>query len=194
MLAPDLAHGSSGESGHEAVPNVRRSSIPGEAGHSGVVPKNDERGELSHVGRRRVGGWSALGPAAWTRRPTVLLIDHDLVHGESLLAGLSAACQVTRVTDASIALEHIADGARYDVIFSDLVMPHLTGEEFYKRACWAAPELGRRILFMAREVHDDAAEFLGRIPNRCLRRSADPATVLDLVGMMAVPRDPITAG
>ena len=64
-------------------------------------------------------------------------------------------------------------------------MPHLSGAEFYKRARWTAVEMVPRIIFMAGHVQEDAAAFLDRIPNRCLRKPVDPGMALDLVGMLA---------
>jgi CheY-like chemotaxis protein len=141
-----------------------------------------ERDELEDVGAgfaplasRRA---SASRPA---RLPSVLLVDDDLAHGAQLRAQLSKSCEVTLVNDAVTALEHLGAGHRYDLVLCDLVMRHLTGPEFFKRARWTAREMVPRIAFMARAVPESAVAFLRRTPNRCLPKPTDAATVLELL-------------
>jgi len=170
---------------------VAGTAIPGETTHSDVVPKGQRRPEESSVGpaRARVGSRRCSG-AVRTKRPNVLLVDVDREHGEIISAELSETCDVAYVDEASDALERLSQGERYDIVFCDLLMPHMTGEEFYERARAIAPEMTPWIIFMAGQVADTAGKFLESIPNRCLRKPVDPGMLLDLIDIVCEDSQP----
>jgi CheY-like chemotaxis protein len=70
------------------------------------------------------------------------------------------------VTAASEALARIARGDRFDVILCDLMMPQMTGMDFYEALTRAAPEQVMRLVFMTGGAFTPASrEFLDRVPN-----------------------------
>jgi CheY-like chemotaxis protein len=55
---------------------------------------------------------------------------------------------VVAVTRANDALVRIAAGEQFDVILCDLMMPEMSGIEFYQQLAVAAPQYLDRIVFM----------------------------------------------
>ena len=64
------------------------------------------------------------------RRGIILVIDDEPSIGALIKRALSEH-DVTSTTNAEDALKWISGGLRYDVIFCDLMMPRVTGMDFY---------------------------------------------------------------
>jgi CheY-like chemotaxis protein len=90
----------------------------------------------------------------------VLLVDYDVLNGRMLEQRLATIYDVTRVTEASYALERLAKGEHYDVILCEIALPHLNGAEFYRRAKHVSRAAARRIVFMGRQVPPRFEKFL----------------------------------
>jgi CheY-like chemotaxis protein len=74
--------------------------------------------------------------------------------------------QVVTLTDAREALAQIEQGERFDVIFCDLTMPHLSGKDFYERVKAAAPALAEHFVFITGgATQPGVSEFLANVPN-----------------------------
>ena len=86
-------------------------------------------------------------PAPAPARARVLVIDDEPMVGNVVRRAL-AAHDVTVMTAATDALAAIADGAAPDVILCDVMMPSVTGPEFYRRLAEVAPALRPRVVFM----------------------------------------------
>jgi len=96
-------------------------------------------------------------PLSWTPLPSavavgaeprslrgcsVLLVEDDAIVRQHVLGQLhELGCEVTAVADAGQALAHLARGVRIDVLFSDIVMPGMSGIELARRARAARPGL-----------------------------------------------------
>src|SRR5690606_36545714 len=85
---------------------------------------------------------------ALTARSRVLLIDDEPRIGEAFERLLRRHVDVTVTTDAADALERLAQGQHFDVIFCDLLMPRMTGLQFFEALRQMRPDLTRRFVFI----------------------------------------------
>lgn len=116
------------------------------------------------------------------RRGRILIVDDDPMVGTSLSRVLSREHDVEVQTDGRAALERIRSGARYDVIFCDLMMPILTGMALFEQLTTVAPELVDRVVLMTGGVFTTAArQFLDAVPNERLDKPFDVPNVRALV-------------
>jgi two-component system cell cycle sensor histidine kinase/response regulator CckA len=92
---------------------------------------------------------AAVAPGPVTvRRGRVLIIDDERAVAMAMERMLRGLHEVTVVTDAGEALGKIASGDSYDVVLCDLMMPAMSGIEFFESLSGANPELAARIVFM----------------------------------------------
>jgi len=69
------------------------------------------------------------------------------------------------------ALDCIVAGQRFDVILCDIMMPVVTGMDFYNRLFHAVREQAERVVFLTGGAFTDRAhEFLDRVPNACMEK------------------------
>jgi CheY-like chemotaxis protein len=86
------------------------------------------------------------------------------------------------VTSAREALQLLADGARYDVILSDLMMPEMSGMQLFDELARAHPEMIERVVFMTGGAFTSSAHtFLDRVTNPCLEKPFTAAAVRDAI-------------
>lgn len=137
----------------------------------------------------------ALPPAALIeRRPTpssqrpssgrqgrILAIDDEPMV-LNVLARILLPHHVTCVDNASLALQLIEDGARFDLILCDLMMPITTGMAFYETVLARVPELAARIVFLTGGViSPDVDAFLRAVSNRCLTKPFSMEKLRELI-------------
>ena len=114
---------------------------------------------------------SDAAPATSTGSGRVLVIDDDLSVLSTMRRVLAREYEVTAISDAREARDVLRAGAEFDVIFCDLMMPHLTGQELYDAARAARPELGARFIFVTGGATSSAARaFLGELSNDVLEK------------------------
>jgi signal transduction histidine kinase/DNA-binding response OmpR family regulator len=107
-----------------------------------------------------------------TRRARVLVVDDEAAIGKAIRRILSNEHDVTLETDARAAFQRIssADEA-YDVIFCDLMMPNMSGMDFFEQVSARAPALAERIVFLTGGAFSPRSEeFLRANRNRCLSK------------------------
>ncbi|HUJ58102.1 MAG TPA: PAS domain S-box protein [Kofleriaceae bacterium] len=78
----------------------------------------------------------------------VLMIDDEVQVGRSTRMLLSPDYDIMPVTRAREGLELLASGERFDAILCDLMMPEMSGVEFYQVLSRTAPHHARRIVFL----------------------------------------------
>jgi CheY-like chemotaxis protein len=77
-------------------------------------------------------------------------------------------------TSGRAALEHLAGGERYDLIFCDLMMGEISGPGLYDELRRRAPGCERDIIFMTGGVYDPGVtDFLATVPNECIDKPFD---------------------
>ena len=102
---------------------------------------------------------NANAPAA----PRVLVLDDNAMITDMLGAMLDLFGYQAATANAGEDALAILARDRYDVVLSDLRMPGMDGQEFYRRAVAEHPELAHRIIFLTGDsVGDGAREFLER--------------------------------
>ncbi|MEO8844011.1 MAG: ATP-binding protein [Kofleriaceae bacterium] len=117
-----------------------------------------------------------------SRRGRVLVIDDDEMIRMAIARALSSDHDLTALESASAALDTIAAGTRYDLILCDLMMPAMTGMEFYEQLRVLVPEQTERLVFLtggAFTLH--AQQFLESIPNACLEKPYSNTELRSLV-------------
>ena len=82
------------------------------------------------------------------RRGRVLCIDDDQAVLRTVTRVLAQRHEVVTELRAHDALSRIARGERFDIIFCDLMMPEMTGVDFYHTIRTASPDLAERIVFL----------------------------------------------
>jgi PAS domain S-box-containing protein len=101
-----------------------------------------------------------------TRRGRVLIIDDDHMIAMTVRRCLDSEHEVTAVLKAQDALDRIRAGERYDVILCDVMMPSMTGIQFYDVLAREQPDQAQRIVFLTGGAFTAAARsFLDEVPN-----------------------------
>jgi CheY-like chemotaxis protein len=108
-------------------------------------------------------------PAA-AKRARVLIIDDEAAIGRALRRLLVSEHDVTVESDARAALTRLATET-FDVVFCDLMMPHMSGMDFYAALSSTAPEQAARIVFLTGGAFSPrSVEFLRDNTNVCLSK------------------------
>lgn len=124
----------------------------------------------------------SLVPAT-SRRGRVMCIDDEQAVLRTVARVLTEQHDVLAVARAADALSHIARGEKFDIIFCDLMMPEMTGVDFYHTIKTANPGLAERIVFLTGGAFSDAAEaFLESCANLVVLK---PFKVLELRRVVA---------
>ncbi len=109
------------------------------------------------------------------RRQRVLVID-DEPHVGTLLARVLPEHAVTAETSARAALVRLRRGEQFDHILCDLMMPDLTGMDFYDALAYIDPALQSRVIFISAGAFTDRARtFLEQVSNPRLDKPFDMA-------------------
>jgi PAS domain S-box-containing protein len=109
-----------------------------------------------------------------SRRGRILVVDDEPMIGSAVRRILSAEHEVSTAIRASEALGRLAAGERYDVILCDLMMPEITGMDFYARVSEASPAHRERIVFLTGGAFTAAARaFLDTIENPRVEKPFD---------------------
>ena len=104
-------------------------------------------------------------------RARVLIIDDEAVLTKIMTAALRDRHDVVASTSAQAALHRLRAGEDFDVVFCDLMMPQMTGMDFYDALAEVAPALRERVVFLSGGTFTDtAASFLARVPNPHLEK------------------------
>jgi PAS domain S-box-containing protein len=83
------------------------------------------------------------------RRPRVLLVDDEILVAQTIERLLRRDHDVTIAQCGSEALDHVAGGAWFDAIISDVMMPNMTGIELIDELRRIAPAQADRLIFLS---------------------------------------------
>ena len=117
-----------------------------------------------------------------SRRGRLLIVDDEPHIGNTLRLLLHPDHEVVSVTSAREALVRIESEAAFDVIFCDLMMPFVSGTDFYKALEATAPHLLDRLVFMTGGVLSPKINaFLDSVSNTCIEKPFDLVALLALI-------------
>jgi signal transduction histidine kinase/CheY-like chemotaxis protein len=135
---------------------------------------------------------TALDQALIEPRPEngrVLLVDDEPGVLLALKRTLQREHEVDGFAHAKEALEQIRRGRYYDVILCDLMMPEMSGTQFYQEVRKLDPALAERFVFMTGGVFTaDVANFLKSISNARVDKPCDVATLRRIVAEQMATR------
>ena len=155
------------------------------------------RGELtveSRVGegttfRIRLPAGSGKEPAVSSPPPPVsnqrlgrlLIIDDEDIVLKTLVR-IFDEHDVVATADAREALARLQRGETFDVIFCDLMMPNMTGVDFYEALLGSCPEMAKRVVFLTGgAVTPRGEQFLATVPNVRVQKPFTVAALRNLV-------------
>jgi PAS domain S-box-containing protein len=108
------------------------------------------------------------------RRGRVLVIDDEESLGQAIRRYLAGDHDVEAVTSARAALDLLAQGARYDVILCDLMMPQITGMEVHSEVAKIDPRQAEKMVFVTGGAFTEAAKtFFEKTPNHRIEKPFD---------------------
>jgi len=87
-------------------------------------------------------------PVPSSRRLRLLIVDDEPLVGRAVARHLRVH-DVLFESSAQAALERLRRGERFDAILTDMMMPEMSGIQFYEQLQRELPELSRRIMFMS---------------------------------------------
>ena len=95
--------------------------------------------------------------------PRVLVLDDNVMITDMLGSMLEMFGYQATLANAGAEALHLLQRDHFDLVLSDLRMPRMDGQEFYRLAVAAHPELAHRMIFLTGDsVGDGAQEFLQR--------------------------------
>ena len=119
-------------------------------------------------------------PALLRRR--ILVIDDEPLIGRVIRTALKGDHEVTVVQRARDALSLLERGQAFDLVLCDVVMPDLSGPEFYERVAQRWPDLASRMVFMTGGAFTPrTVDFMAHVPTRVLTK---PFTIDLLKGLV----------
>ena len=125
-------------------------------------------------------------PPASERREKVLVIDDEPMIGVMLRRLLAAHCDVLPVTSPREALRRIGAQERFDVILCDLMMPRMSGIDFYAELSVLSPEMARRTGFLTGgAVTSQARRFVQEHADLTLEKPVELGKLRAFVRMLA---------
>jgi DNA-binding NarL/FixJ family response regulator len=115
------------------------------------------------------------------RRGRFLIIDDE----EMVLNAVARILnhhEIVCMAHAREGLDRLKSDDRFDIVFCDLMMPSMTGIEFYEELLVSRPEIASRVVFLTGgAMTSKAAEFLRIVPNERVQK---PFGVNDLRTMV----------
>lgn len=116
------------------------------------------------------------------RRGKVLVIDDEPAVGLAIRRALRADHDVLTLTNANEAIDQIVHGEEPDAILCDLMMPEMSGWEFFAQLERIAPSLLSRVIFMTGGAFTPAAgAFLDTIETPRLEKPFDTTRLREVV-------------
>jgi PAS domain S-box-containing protein len=133
--------------------------------------------------REAIDPTSIIPASKWGRqRAKVLVVDDEPRIGSAIARILDPAHEVTAVYNAHDAIARVERGEQYDVILCDVLMPNMSGFDFYRSLEQIAPHIVRRIIFMTGGPFSTrGAGFLASIPNARLDKPFSPEALRTLI-------------
>jgi PAS domain S-box-containing protein len=122
--------------------------------------------------------------AAPRRRGRILVVDDEELVVRSVKRVLATEHDVVGACAAREALARCQDGEQFDVILCDLMMPDMTGMDFFRELSRILPDQATHVIFLTGGAFSESAhQFLAETVNQHLEKPFDPP------GLRAAVRD-----
>jgi len=117
-----------------------------------------------------------------SRRGRILVIDDEPLVALAVRRTLQGEHDVTTSPSATEARRLIESGLNFDVILCDLMMPQVTGMDFFEMLSGHAPAQAERVIFLTGGAFTPRARnFLDQTPNQRLEKPFDPPNLRAIV-------------
>jgi PAS domain S-box-containing protein len=127
---------------------------------------------------------NGVAPAGQTGR--VLVVDNEPLVCTAIRRALEPEHQVTCVKTVREATALVERGEAFDAILCDLLLPEVTGMDFYDDLLRTRPDVARRVIFMSGLASTPkAVEFVASVSNRCLEKPFSSETLRGAVRQAA---------
>src|SRR5512140_15679 len=121
----------------------------------------------------------------------ILVIDDDPAICRLLQRRLSPPHAVTSAFSGSEAMLLVAKGERFDVVFCDVQMPGMSGQDLLANVAKLDQALPQKFVFMTGALGDFAGRAgLARLPNRVLLKPFVHSEILQAVTELTTPAPP----
>jgi PAS domain S-box-containing protein len=125
---------------------------------------------------------SSAKPVQAKGRGRILILDDEVHVGTALARALQREHDVVALVDAREALARLKAGARFDIIFCDLMMPHMSGMDFFQEVEQTLPEVAPSIVFFTGGAFTPRTQqFLDRVPNARLEKPPSLSALRELL-------------
>ena len=112
----------------------------------------------------------------------MLVIDDEPFVARAIAIFISDEHEVTVETCAARALERLRGGEAFDVVICDMMMPEMSGMDFYDALATGCDGHLDRIVFMTGGAYTARArDFLATVPNECVEKPPDPFALRALI-------------
>lgn len=123
----------------------------------------------------------AIDPTIAPACAIILVVDDEPAVGKAIRRVLHDH-DVTVVTRATEGLELLAANQRFDLIITDLMMPEMSGMDFYDELARRFPDLAARVVFVSGGAFTpDAKSFLDRVKNPLIEKPFSPKQLREQV-------------
>jgi CheY-like chemotaxis protein len=123
-------------------------------------------------------------------RPRVLVVDDEELVRKALTLSLQAECEVAEAASGSEALARFGADDPFDVILCDLLMPGMTGVDFYRELLHRGSQAARTVVFMTGGTPPAVRAFLAGVGNLCLEKPVDANELRRVVRLFARTESP----
>jgi CheY-like chemotaxis protein len=110
------------------------------------------------------------------------VVDDEPLVAKGLVRLLSGEHHAEAVTSARTALARLLAGEHFDLVFCDVMMPEMSGSDFWEALGREAPALQERVLFVTGGAFTpEARRFLEQVKERVVTKPFDAAELQALV-------------
>lgn len=125
-------------------------------------------------------------------RGRILVLDDDLLVLSTMRRSLAREHDVTALSDPREALALFASGSNFDVVFCDLMMPHMTGQELFGVVQEKYPAIAPQFVFVTGGATTSAGTlFLAELPNDVVEKPFSLSNLLGLARRYVVRRSSV---
>jgi CheY-like chemotaxis protein/two-component sensor histidine kinase len=127
------------------------------------------------------------------RKPRILVVDDEPMVMNAIRRILSKY-ELVCWDRATKALDVVRAGESFDLILSDVMMPEMTGIEFYEGLIRHDPEIAKKFVFLTGGANTQAAEeFLEGLPNPCIKKPFSAESLRAALRDLLAQRGPLSS-